>query len=274
MKFWVFIYALLCLNYVSIGQDIDRTLKFGAEDIAKKVIKKNKSHLAIADFVNNVGKTDALTTYITQQVEMNLVNAEGDIGIIDRNHIKQLLSENHLASEGLIDETTAKSAVSFIKVDGWVMGEVTSFGDQIKITIKVVDVISSMMYAAYTSELITDPAIKKLLESTEVQKQPTTPVNNDCLVKNTGDYCFTNTTNQNVIVHVTAIYTQVLSLSAGQKQCFYNLKAGTYQYEIWKEDNAKWKQFDINSYPGSGVPPDARGQIRVEQCKSPVFTIN
>ena len=144
-------------------QLLDQSISQISNDIAQKVSKKNKVKLALTDFVNGEGTTDALTNYIREEMESKLINAD-DLQVMDRKHIKLLLFEHKLQSEGLIDESTAKSAISFIKVDGWVVAQVTSIGDGIKIKVTVTDVTTSLMYASAESGLISDIAIKNLLE--------------------------------------------------------------------------------------------------------------
>ena len=254
----LFLLAVIFLVGTVHSQGLDQNLKLAATDIAQKIIKKNKTQIAVADFVNNVGKSDALTQYVTEQFEMGLINAPGEVQIMDRKHIKQLLLDNHLQSEGLIDEARARSAISFIKVDGWALGEITSFGDQIKISVKVIDVSTSLIYAAYTTDLISDPTIKKIIQSAIDQN---IPVNKDCLEKNTGDYCFKNLTNKKILV-CTAIYGPVfdvrLSLDPGQTQCIYDAKAGVHPYSfIVQAEDICYGQ----------------GQFKVEQCQSTTFEI-
>lgn len=158
--------ALLVALVLSIGsysQKLDESISEIANDLAQKVSKKGTGKLALTDFVNSEGKRDALTDYIREELELKLINSDLDLQVMDRKRIKLLLSEHHLQSEGLIDESTAKSAISFIKVDGWVIAEITSLDDQIKIKILVTDVSTSQIYAASTSGLITDVAITNLL---------------------------------------------------------------------------------------------------------------
>lgn len=151
------------LSFDCYSQQLDQSIREIANDLAQKVSKKNKVKLALTDFVNSEGKTDALTDYIREELELKLINSDYDLQVIDRKHIKLLLSEHHLQSEGLIDESTAKSAISFIKVDGWVIAEITTLADQIKIKVTVTDVSTSLIYAASASGLISDIAIKNLL---------------------------------------------------------------------------------------------------------------
>ncbi len=146
------------------SQKLDQSISEIATDLAQKVSKKNRVKLALTDFVNSEGKRDALTDYIREELELKLINSDYDLQVIDRKHIKLLLSEHHLQSEGLIDESTAKSAISFIKIDGWIVAEITTLADQIKIKVTVTDISTSQIYAASTSGLISDVVIKNLLE--------------------------------------------------------------------------------------------------------------
>jgi hypothetical protein len=268
-------------HFFSYSQQLDNALKSGSADIAQKAIKKNKHHVAIADFTTNTGKSNALTAYVTQQVETYLINAEGDIGIIDRKKSKELLmAENRWQSLGLIDESAAKSSVNIIKVDGWVLGEVSVFGDQIKITIKIVDITTSVIYGAYTSELITDPAIKQLLDPTN--KEDSHSRNKDCLTANTGDYCFTNATDKKIFVKLeSASGSYPMTLEVGQTQCVYDLtyfkdreNVVWYQCRIWKEIEHFAKQnLKLEQYPDYIMNPYAHSEIKIERCKSRTFVV-
>ncbi|MEO6729510.1 MAG: hypothetical protein ABIM99_06335 [Candidatus Dojkabacteria bacterium] len=147
----------------SYSQSLDQVLNDVANDLASKTSKKNKVKLALADFVNENGKTDASTNYLHQQIEMNLINAD-NLQVMDRKHIADLLKEHRLQSSGLIDESTAKSAISFIKVDGWVLGEVTNIGSQFRIKLKVIDISTSQIFAVSTSGLIDGIELRKIME--------------------------------------------------------------------------------------------------------------
>ena len=153
----------MLLGVESYSQGLDACISNIANDVAQKVSKKNKVKLALADFLNNEGKVDALTEYIRQELELKLINAD-NLQVMDRKHFRKLLEENHLQSQGFIDESVAKSAVAFIKIDGLVLAEITYMGDQVKIKVTVTDITTSLMYAASSSELINDVAIKNLLE--------------------------------------------------------------------------------------------------------------
>lgn len=148
---------------ISTTSNLDHELKLLSDDLAAKVFRKNKVRLALADFGRSSDKNDPSFIYIREQIEMNLINAD-NLQVMDRKHIQALLDEHNLDDEGYISERTAKSAIAFIKVDGWVLGEITKFGDQVKIQLKVIDVSTSQIYAVSTSNLIDMSELRKCNE--------------------------------------------------------------------------------------------------------------
>lgn len=270
---WV-LFTLFLATSVSYSQTLDQVIRTLAGQIAQKTARKNRTVLALADFTNNAGKSDPLTKYVTEQLE-NTLAQDSLVSIIERKEVKQLLAEHHLQSEGLIDQSTARSAISFIKADGWMTGEVTSFNDQVKISIKVIDVATSEIFAAASSGLFSDPAIQKLLESTASQNEP--PVKKDCIEKNTGDYCFINdgsfALQYKVPIDVTIFLSDGNSVNAtiqpGEKECAFNLPCGSYTYYALLQRVGP----DVRvQYTGRGAYTST-GQVRVERCKTNVINL-
>lgn len=160
-NYLLFITVFLCFN--GLSQSLDSIITAMSREIGYRVSKKNKVKITLADFTNNEEKTDALTEYVRREMEEKLIN-EDNVQVMDRKHLKKLLEENHLQSQGLIDESVVKSAVAFMKIEGLVLGEITYIGDQVKIKVTVTDISTSNMYAASSSGLISDNAIGQLLD--------------------------------------------------------------------------------------------------------------
>ena len=110
MKFIITLLITFLFCTQSFSQKLDQAITNLSNDIIQKVTKKNKVRLALTDFVNGDGKVDAFTKYIRQELETKLINAD-NLQVIDRKHIKLLLSDNKLESDGLIDETVANHQV-------------------------------------------------------------------------------------------------------------------------------------------------------------------
>jgi hypothetical protein len=158
-------YLLIALGMLSINvadsQVLDREIKALSNDLGGKIVRKNRKVVALLDFKNEKGIVNSLTKYIQEHVEDNLINSPG-IEVMDRKHIDLLLSENKLQSEGLLDERLARSATKFIRIDGWIVGEITGLGKEIKIKLKVIDINNSQVFASSVSDNITDDNIGTL----------------------------------------------------------------------------------------------------------------
>lgn len=272
----IILFTFLLYNYCN-SQNLDQSIKSMADNITSKVIDKNKSKIALSDFVNNSGKSDALTKYITDQMEMDLVNSNAGLHVMDRKYIKQILAEHHLQSEGLIDESVAKSSISFIKVDGWMVGEIISFGEGIKITVKIIDITTSEILAMESTGIIKDNIIKSLQQNKkelEVANIPEKSIDNskiennnnsDCIKNNTGDICFTNATQSTICVYISTrnltmpielkLYASKITIDSKETSCNYNLRSREYYYYV---------TLNVGRYPQVWKS----GQIRVEKCKS------
>lgn len=107
-------------------------------------------------------------------------------------------------------------------------------------------------------------------------------VNNDCDTKNTGDFCFTNTTKYRLLVKVDVerVSWHELTLEPNQTQCLYGLRASTYNYSIsalnnpYKQSNSSGARYSYASRgPAYSNSFSRKGQIRVEKCKSKTFQV-
>jgi hypothetical protein len=165
MKAYIFSLVIF-FCFEGTAQNLDSTITYLANDIAKKASKKNLVKLALADFINNNGKTDYLTEYVRGELEDRLVNAD-NIQVLKRTDLNKILKENHLQSEGVINESSVKSAVSFTKIEGLVLGEITYIGDRVKIKIAITSIETSLIYVSSTSGLVDDVAINDLLKRKE-----------------------------------------------------------------------------------------------------------
>jgi hypothetical protein len=93
-------------------------------------------------------------------------------------------------------------------------------------------------------------------------------ITGDCKKDNTGDFCFTTTENLTSFVYIfdgTNIKwgDKIMSLSDHQTQCFYALKSGVYDYEVYR-------------FPQTGRDPGiclAIGQVNVIECKKDTLVI-
>lgn len=161
VRLFFLIVLSICIDLCK-AQSLDGELKSIAYDLAQKVKNRGQKKIALLDFKTESGKTNLLTKYMQEKVEFHLINIP-DLLIIDRQHIQLLLSENKLQSQGLLDETVAKSATNFLRLDGWVIGEVNSTELETTLKLKVIDITTSQVFAASMSERIRDEKVIQIL---------------------------------------------------------------------------------------------------------------
>jgi TolB-like protein len=290
------IYAIsiiaILFTFQSFAQiDFDTKLKSLTDTIAKKINLKGKKKVAVWDISDANGDITNLGKYLSEEISVNLTNAAQTYNMMDRNHLKTILKEHELNSEGFIDENTAKELGKWAAVDAIVTGTVTIFNKEIRLTLKVLDTETALIIAAtkgdlpITSDIASFIGVPDMssnnsstlnrgfnhpLNSSEQYNNSGT-VNAKCKEKNTGDYCFKNSTSKKLLIRYWNFYSNpqtvetTFTLEPNQTQCIYDIPAGPLNYSITESGN----YYGMNSTSIYS----ANGQIYIEQCKSKTFII-
>jgi len=126
--------------FISQGQLFaqDREIKDLTEKLVNQVAKSGKKTIAIVDFVDLQGNATELGRYIAEEISVEFSNNDKKIEIIDRTHLKSLMKEHKFSMSGLVDPDTVKKLGKIAGVDAIVTGSVTPFGDNYRITCKVI----------------------------------------------------------------------------------------------------------------------------------------
>lgn len=253
----------------------DSSLQLLTNALTAKLRSLKDEKIAVWDLTDLNGNVSPIGKYIAEDVSINLSDK---FHIVNRNQLNTILKENQLTSEGFLDQTTMKQLKKLAQVDIIVTGSVSVLANNIKITLQALDSLADIL-AATKGDVSMNDDIKDLLginigsnnkgfnsplNSNEHLNNPAT-VSSDCQNNNTGDFCFNNTTSNNLTLHLKSgsplWYDGDLTLSSGQTQCFYSLKGGVYQFIIYRR--------------GDGVSYLLKqGEIKVETCQSKTFTIN
>lgn len=141
----------------------EKELKSLSDTLAGKIAKNSKKSVAVVDFTDLQGNVTELGRFIAEEISVNLTMAEKDFQVIDRNHLKTLLTEHKLSVSGLVDPDTIKKIGKISGVDSLVTGSVTPFGDNIRVTCKVIATDSARIITADKTELAKTKAIDELL---------------------------------------------------------------------------------------------------------------
>lgn len=263
--------------------EFDSKLQALSDTIAFKINAIGKKKVAVWDFTDPDGQVTRLGKYISEEMSVNLTNSAKSFNVMDRNHLSTILREHKLNAEGFIDANTAKELGRMQAVDAIVTGTITILEDRIKISVKVLDTETALIVAASKGDLpikevasfigisdgnssgTTNRGFNRPLNSNEQYNNSET-VNNSCKENNTGDYCFTNSTNYKLVI--TVVNRAKFSLEPSQSQCLYNINAGPIQYNF-KEDYQLY-----NRTRNTHAQKTGSGEVLIEQCKSKTFIIN
>jgi hypothetical protein len=83
--------------------------------------------------------------------------------VIDRNHLKAILTEHKLASDGLIDPITAKKLGQIVGADVLLTGTMTPFSENVRVTVKALATDTARIITADSADLPKTQTITELL---------------------------------------------------------------------------------------------------------------
>lgn len=259
----------------------DKSLVEISSDLSTKLNKKEKKKVVVL-YITDINKTTTVAgKYLADVISVNIVNDTANFQVFDRENLSGIAEANKLITEGYIDVDKTKELGKLLSVDAIIIGNYTVLSNTIKLTLKALDSSNGFVIAASMKDLPIDGDAGALLGINVLSSSDTTKTNNsnrgfnrpinsseninnpgtvnkECETKNTGDYCFENASNVQILVTLNFIDDR-MTLSPGQTQCFYNKKATSYNYQVTK--------IVQDSYRSAG-----EGEILVEKCKSKTFT--
>jgi peroxiredoxin/TolB-like protein len=129
------------------AQDMGKEISGISEKLSKALVAKGKKKIALIDFVDLQGRSNELGRFLSEQLSVELVNAEG-ISVVDRAHIKSILDEHKLTEEGLVNPENAKKLGQFAGVDAILTGTVTILDDSFILVVKAISSDTAEVVAA------------------------------------------------------------------------------------------------------------------------------
>ena len=108
-------------------------------EMAEKITRANKQRVAVVDFTDLEGNVTQLGRLIAEEFSVALAGAGKGFRVVDRTHLNSIIKENKLSATGLIDPKTARELGKFAGVEALITGTIVSSGDNIRITIKILD---------------------------------------------------------------------------------------------------------------------------------------
>lgn len=160
--------CIILSSFVLLGQNVSAQ---GYEDqinkvsvkMAESIQKSGKSRVAVVDFTDLEGNVTALGRFIAEEFSVALLNTGKEFELIDRTHLNSLLKEHKLSTTGLIDPATARKLGEIAGVEALITGTITPFGENIRLSVKILDAGTARLIGANTGEIPQTKAIEELL---------------------------------------------------------------------------------------------------------------
>lgn len=155
--------AMFLSLLVSSAFGYEKEIEQLSSQMAEKIAGKGKKTVAVVDFTDLEGNVTQLDQFIAEEFSVALASAGKGFRVIDRTRLKSIIKENKLAATGLIDSATASKLGKIAGVDALVTGTLTPFGDNVRLTVKVLDSETADIIDSAKSNFAKTQAIDELL---------------------------------------------------------------------------------------------------------------
>jgi TolB-like protein len=157
--------GLLILTARVPAKGQDRQFQDLSAQLAQKISKSGKKSVAVVDFTDLQGNVTELGRYLAEELSVSLAQQANGFTVIDRTYLKAILRENKLDASGLIDPATATKLGQIAGVQGLITGTIVPLGDNVSLSIKVLDATTEAILAATITQIPRTEAINSLLRT-------------------------------------------------------------------------------------------------------------
>lgn len=151
------------LSTAGVGFAYEKAIQALSNAMVEKVAKAGKKNVAVVDFTDLQGNVTELGRFLAEELSSDLSDGAVGFEIIDRNHLKSILTEHKLSLSGLVNPKTIKQLGQISGVDAIVTGTVTPFGDSIRVSGKVIATDTAKVIASAKGDIAKTKAIEALL---------------------------------------------------------------------------------------------------------------
>lgn len=166
---------VFCLSTLA-GYGYEKELKNLAGILIEKISKTEKKKVAVVDFTDLSGNNSEFGRFISENLSTILVEGTPSFEIIDRTHLKKIMTEMKLAET--LGDLSAEGTQKLSEKTGLqalITGTYMPFDDNVKLTIKVLETTSAKIVSATSGEIPKTKAIADLLNR-GIDKKVTEPV--------------------------------------------------------------------------------------------------
>lgn len=164
--------AILILFMPVYSSAYEKEIKGISATITESIAKSGKKTIAVVDFTGLQGNVTELGRFLAEELSVELVNAALGFSVIDRAHLKSILTEHKLSISGITDPKAVKKLGQIAGVDAIITGTVTPLENSIRVTTKVIATDTANVIAAAKCDIAKTRAIEELLTREIDTSQP------------------------------------------------------------------------------------------------------
>ncbi|MHB8173188.1 MAG: FlgO family outer membrane protein [Nitrospirota bacterium] len=138
-----------------------------ASSLSDKIATAGVKRVAVIDFTDLQGNVTELGRFLAEEFSVALAENEKGYTVVDRTYLKSILKElfkeQKYAKRGIMDMRTTKKLGQIAGVDALITGSITPLGDNIRITVKILDTATAEVLGAADGDLARTKDIDELL---------------------------------------------------------------------------------------------------------------
>lgn len=157
---FILIFCLLSQHY---SFTYEKEINNMAQTMAENIESSGKKTIAVADFTDLQGFVTELGRFLAEEFSIALAGSGKGFEVVDRTHLKILLIEHKITTTGIIDPQTARKLGQISGVEALITGTITPFGDNVRISAKILDVDTAKVISAISGNVAKTKAIEELL---------------------------------------------------------------------------------------------------------------
>jgi TolB-like protein len=134
-----------------------------SRSVAAVLEESGKRRVAVVDFTDLDGEPDPVGSYLAEELSVALVGVAKDFAVVDRLHLRTILSEHELVRAGVFARETTQKLLEVTGVDAIVTGRVTAASAGVRVSVKILDTATTNLLGASSASLERDPFMDELL---------------------------------------------------------------------------------------------------------------
>lgn len=166
---WIIILAALLARPLT-SQALDQAVGQLASDIGVSLTATKISRIGVVEFTDLSQRVTHLGRLISEEIIGQIhLRSGGQIGLVERSKIREILGEQSLGVEGIVDASGARSVAGVLDVDAILTGTTAVVGGRVRINARLIAVPSGKLLATAATYMGQEGLEAKLFEAVSTE---------------------------------------------------------------------------------------------------------